>query len=345
MIPSTPALIEEFGLLWKCLPPAEVVRLRAILSVLPELDPRFAAEIEEVFRFALRSLPPVAEAIQSCPNVLQLQRLGGRERSTESLIDTLCHSEELNIEFLMPTGAILGRAFVLARLNFLKALGYLLDGAGARAAEAAANVKESIADAVFSKLAEELLTATISNSQNPMDLKRAAAQKLVAMWSNRLQLPVGEFPPVLLSAWKARVKVRAIFGTLIGVNEVFSLIQAECESRFVTYFARDHVTCDEQEAFREFLFGLSYEDLQQVRVYMDEHNLKVISPAEVRRLLTTNVPSPILGDPSPEQIYNAYCRRRLRAEYRCITGSPGPRKTAEGYIMESLLREETGQKS
>jgi hypothetical protein len=330
---------EDFDRLSRCFPAQEFARLREVVPVIAELDEESRREVTECLRQAGRSLPPVGEAILACPDIFGHQRLGPRERSAESLIDALMKCEELSMEFLMPTSAVLGRAFVLAKLNFLKALAYLLEGAGDRARAAAIVVREIAGDTVFSKLAEELLSGAISNPQNPDDLKRAAAQKLLVMWSDRLRTPIGEFQPVLRSAWRARGKVRAIFGTMIGVNEVFSLIQAECESRFVNYFARDHVTSDEREAFREFLFGLSYEELTQLHAYMEEHALSVITPAEVKSVLSNRPQPPVLGDASPEQIYSSYRRRRIRAEYRAISGTPGPRKTAEGYIMESLLRE------
>ncbi|MBI4607369.1 MAG: hypothetical protein HY721_35835 [Planctomycetes bacterium] len=338
MSSSPQVALDAFDPLWRCLPQAEAGRLREVLTLLDGLEPRQAADVLDVFQQALRSLPPVAAAVLACPSVLQSQKLGGRERSAESLIDALCQSEDGTLEFVMPTGAVLGRAFVLAKLNFLKALGFLLELAGERARAAAAQVREIIGDTIFSKLAEELLTGAISNPHNPLDLKRAAAQKLVGMWSDRLRLPVGEFPTALLSAWRARGKVRATYGTLIGASEVFSLIQGECEAQFVNYFSRDHVTNDEREAFREFLFGLSYEELELVRRYMEEHGLKVISPDQVRSLLARRVLPPAFGEASPEQMYNSYWRRRLRADYRAISGAPGPRKTAEGYIMEALLR-------
>jgi hypothetical protein len=335
-----PGYLEEFAPLVKCFPVGEEKWIHDVLILLPELESKVRGELEDLFRQAMRSLPPVAEAIQSCPSVLERHRMGGRERSAESLIEALCQSGELSsIEFLMPTGAILGRAFVLAKLNFLKALAYLLEGAGKHTEAAFGHIKECISDTIFSKLAEELLTGAISNPNNPFALKRAAAQKLLVMWNDRLRLPVGEFPPVLLSAWRARGKVRAIYGTLIGVNEVLSLIQGECESRFVNYFAREHVTSDESAAFREFLFGLSYEELEQLRGYMKEKNLQVISPEGVQGVFSNLSYVPVFSNPSPEQIYSSYYRRRLRAEYRAITGAPGPRKTAEGYIMESLLRD------
>ena len=336
---APPPVLVHFDRLSKCFPAGEAEQLRQLLQVLPELDAHTVHEISECFRQAARSLPPVAEAIEACPSVLGSQRLGGRERTAESLVEALCHGGGLHVEFVMPTAAILGRSFVLAKINFLKALGYLLDAAGQRARQAVSVARTLVQEAVFSKLAEELLIGAVSNPHNSLDLKRAAAHKLIGMWNDRLAVPVGEFPPVLLSAWRARGKVRAIYGTMIGVNEVFSLIQAECESRFVNYFARDNVTCDERDAFREFIFGLAYEELEQLRAYMETHHVRVITPEKVREVLTGSHPSTIFGQPSPEEIYSSYCRRRIRAEYRAISGNPGPRKTAEGYIMEALLRE------
>jgi len=340
MKPRLPALLEEFGPLWDCLPPTEIQRMQDVLALLPELEYPIATEVIDIFRLALRSLPPVAESIHACPSVLQDHTLGGHGRNADSLIDALCKNGNLNMEFLMPTGAILGRAFVIAKLNFSKGLAYLLDSAGEPARDAAEQVKEMIGDTIFSKLAEELLTAAITNPNNDSHLKRAAAKRLILMWNDRLRLPVGEFPTALLSAWKARGKVRAIFGSLIGVTEVFSLIQAECESGFVNYFVREHVTVDESDAFREFLFGISYEELEQLKQYMEEQQLSVITPEQVGALLQNPVLPPHLGDPSAEQIYNSYRRRCIRADYRAIAGTPGPRKTAEGYIMEALLPKE-----
>ena len=336
---APPPVLVHFERLSKCFPAGEGEQLRQLLQALPELDERTLDDLSECFRQAARSLPPVAEAIEACPSVLGQQRLGGRERTAESLVEALCHRGGLHVDFVMPTAAILGRAFVLAKINFLKALGYLLDGAGQRAKPAASIARVLVQEAVISKLAEELLMGAVANPHNTLDLKRAAAQKLIGMWNDRLALPVGEFPPVLLSAWRARVKVRAIYGTLIGVNEVFSLIQAECESRFVNYFARDAVTSDERDAFREFIFGLAYEEIEQLRSYMETHSMRMITPEKVSEVLSGSHRSAIIGQPSPEEIYSSYCRRRIRAEYRAISGNPGPRKTAEGYIIEALLRE------
>jgi hypothetical protein len=186
-----------------------------------------------------------------------------------------------------------------------------------------------------------LLLAAVSNPLNPRNLKHALAQRLLCLWNDRLHVPLGDFPPLLLSAWRARGKVRAVFGTLLGTEELLRLIQAECEPHFVNYFVRDQVTADEQEAFREFLFGLSYEELKILRRYMDDRHAAVLRPEDVQAIIQPHGSPPGIGGPSAEQMYASYARRRIRAQYRAIAGTDGPRKTAEGYIIESLSNEDT----
>lgn len=185
---------------------------------------------------------------------------------------------------------------------------------------------------MYTRLAEELLFNSVSNAHNSMRVKHAAAELLLPLWEKPTHAPIGAFTELLLSAWRARCHVRETFGTLVGVHEVFSLLRADCEPAFLDYFTRDRVSVDEGEAFREFLFGLSHEDLLKLREHMDEEELSVVGPDEVWA---------ILGQPPPrveshwtaETVYSSYRRRRIRADYRIITQQPGPQKTAEGYLM------------
>jgi len=340
MTPFATNLLDDLRALEKCFSEDEIAKLRAALALVPVCDSRAKEELTNTFSQGMRSLPLVAEAIQASPKISAYQRVGERKRDADTLVDRLCLADGRAIEFSMPTSAVLARAFLLAKVNFVKALEYSLESAGEDALPAIDILNELVVELIFSKLTADLLTAFLSNALNPMDLRRLAARKLIDMWSDGVRLPVSKLPSVLLSAWRARVKVRAIYGTLIGVNEVFSLMQAQCESRFLNYFVRDRVTEDEREAFREFLFAISYEDLEKVQEYMETHGLKVISPKEVQEIVATPLHPVLVDVPSAEQIFTSYERRRIRADYRAIAGSAGPRKTAEGYILQSLLDEE-----
>ena len=333
----TPA--DEFADLWSCLTDAEATTLRQIFE---SADSEIAARLETQLRQAQCTLPLVAGAIKACPTTEGSGEGAGSTLDRKQLVDALTQTDESGMEFVIPTGAILGRAFVQAKINFLKAFARI-----AKTSNAASSVSvgELVGDAVFTKIAEELLTATLANPLNDLELKRAAAARLVAMWDDRFKLPVETFPSVLVSAWRARRKVRAVFGTLVGVTEVLSLIKAggQTESAFVNFFSRERVTNDEAQAFQEFLFGMPYEELIQVRKYMDENGLSVVSSDQVREILDAPVRPAFFGYPTPDEMYAAYRRRRTRAEYRSLTASVGPRKTAEGYLIEAILLREIGE--
>jgi hypothetical protein len=340
MTPTAEQLIDGLRPMECCFSSEEFTKLRAALALIPSLNPVHTEQITTTMGQAAKSLPQVADVIASSPSFISRQRIGGRERDAETLVNRLCSSDQLCIEFSMPTSALLARSFLLAKVNFLKSVAYSLEDSGPEGEAAREALQDLVGEAIFLKLAEELLTALVSNPLNALPIRHCAARKLVSIWDENIRLPVDRLPSVLLSAWRARGKVRAIYGTLIGVNEVFSLVQAQCQSRFVNYFVRDHVTADEREAFREFLFAISYEDLEQLQRYMEEHGLTVISPEQVKEVVSTPMHPVIPGDADAEQMYSSYCRRRIRADYRAISDVPGPRKTAEGYMMESLLREE-----
>ena len=39
----------------------------------------------------------------------------------------------------------------------------------------------------------------------------------------------------------------------------------------------------------------------------------------------------------PQALYTSYKKRKIKAHYRSLTGAPGPRKTAEEFVMTAFL--------
>jgi len=265
--------------------------------------------------------------------VFASQSFAGRERSLETLLDNLCHREAYLREFRRPTRAVLGEAYLLAKTNIFKALIYLLKSfQQTELEELIKDLDEALERVIYRKLSEELLFNVVSSAHNSAQVKRSAANLLLPIWEDPNDIPMHGFTKLLLSAWRARCRVRETFGTLVGVHEVFSLLRADCDSAFLEYFTRDRVSIDEGEAFREFLFGLSFEDLTKLRDTMDSKGLNVVGPSEVWSILGRPPPRPE-SNWTAETVYVSYRRRRLRADYRVLSQSSGPRKTAEGYLM------------
>ncbi len=339
----TPKELEhELPTLKECLHEREFEMLRRCVELIPALDEDAANGVRSHLVESARSLPLLASAIRSTPTAGSPSVFGGRQRDATTLIESLCSVGDAVFDFRIPTKAVLGRAFVQTKINFFRALRHLLDYLPGDQRETREGVDGLIGDAVYVKLSDEILSSVLTNESSDVPIRKLAAEKLILTWNQSVELSVESFPSVLLSAWRARGKVRTIFGSMMGVTEVFSLIAAECESRFVNYFSRDDVPSDEHQAFQEFLFALSFEELNQVKQYMMDHDLVVVTPDEVNSILAMSRRPAIDGYPTAEQMYSSYCRRKTRAAYREEANCEGPRRTAEGYIMESVLRSELG---
>ena len=63
-----------------------------------------------------------------------------------------------------------------------------------------------------------------------------------------------------------------------------------------------------------------------------------VCPSEVAEIL--GVPVERLSHPvgKPKAMYSSFRRRRLAARHRVSMRLPGPRRTAESYVLEALLR-------
>ena len=319
-------------------PEADLVRRLIAFSDGPGPGP-FRDDLVRALDTGITGLGNLADAMRAYPSLREKRSLGGKERSMQTLIDGLIRGGEHAFEWNLPTKAVLSRAFGIAKVNFLTSLRYVLEAVQADEVpgfleELAAEVEE----AVHTRLTEELLGSLITTPSAETDIKRLAAAQLVELWEGRIGLTIERFSPILRSAWQARIRAVRVFGTLMGASEILQMLFQNCDSHFVEWFSRTEAAVEEQQAFEEFLFDIPYESLQKVRYRMLEDGLSVVDRSKVEEYvgLAPGTLKPTVGD--PKELYVSFRRRRVRAQYRASTGAPGPRRTAEGYLMEGILR-------
>src|SRR5262249_31787795 len=120
----------------------------------------FREDLERAIHTGLQGLGNVAEAIRSYPSLRERRTIGGKERSLQTLLDSLGRGGEHAIEWTLPTKAILSRAFGIAKVNFLTSLRYVVEACQAEEVPSLLSaIAGSIEDAVYTRLAEELLTS------------------------------------------------------------------------------------------------------------------------------------------------------------------------------------------
>lgn len=274
--------------------------------------------------------------------------MGGEGRNEATLIDHLISLDGLSGDLLLPLKATLSRTALLTKINFLRGFIKATQAAarsddGPTTARVIHDLNEELAQSIYTLLCEELFLALLRKPDVSRRIKRRCADQLITIWDDAT-LEIDDFAPLLESAWHARNRITSDFGCMLGATETFRLGCEDCSSEVLEFFARDDMDPAEAAAFDEFLFNMTFEELTLLRGRMRE---------EGRRAVSTAWASEVLGRPieelehsreiDPMALYRSYNRRQLAADFRLMAGAPGPRRTAEGYLMCYLLDRSTAQ--
>ncbi len=304
----------------------------AALGLLAQRTPEEVAAVRE----GLDRLGRAAQLVLDCPGLAHESR-GGHSVSSEKLVDLLCRVPDYDLDMHVPTKAVLGNAYLLVKINFFKGLGYALEHALAPP-ELLERVQFEAGQSIYSKLAEELFIAILTDRAGKRNVKEHAARELFHIWEHRLDAEIDDFAPVLESVWVARDKVRPVLGTLKGTSEFFRLLASTTDHSFFDHFVdSDDVPPEELSAFEEFLFGISHEEIRKLREHLEHSEQGVVSQEQARGIVGRKADSWLPSWGGPQFIYSSYKKRKVKAHYRSLTGTDGPKKTAEEYVMVAFL--------
>jgi hypothetical protein len=285
---------------------------------------------------ALEWLGRVAGAVVDCP---ALTRSDHEQQTAEvdALGEELAAAADADLELKVPTKAVVGQAYLVAKINFIKAMESAAATAGAPRA-LMTRLRFELGQSIYSRMAEEIFFALVIDPASPRSTRGGAVRALLRIWDNRLLAEIDDFAPLLESAWEARNRVVPVLGTMVGSHELFRLFQEVRDDRFLDHFGKDDVGEEQTEAFEEFLFGLAHEDIERLRDYLvAEHRCAVSSEEAARILGWDGLPARRTAD-GPEALYASYKRRKLKASHRALTGAHGPKHTAEEFVMLSFLQ-------
>jgi len=264
--------------------------------------------------------------------------LGGEARTEATLIDHLCTIDGLSGDLVLPLKATQSRTYLLTKINFLRGFVKATSALGSVAsARMTHDLREELAQSIYTLLAEELFLALLRKPDVSRRTKQRAADQLITVWDDAA-LEIDDFAPLLESAWHARNRINSAYGTLLGATETFRLVTEDCSPEVLEFFGREGMSADESAAFEEFLFNMTSEELATLRRAMQQQHLSAASPAWAAEVLGRQIEElEHSHEIDPMALYRSYQRRQLAADFRLMSNSPGPRRTAEGYLMVYLL--------
>jgi hypothetical protein len=297
----------------------------------PFLDARERALVAQALPLA-GGREALEQQLARLGRIAELVRDASADVPEDELLERLAGCDH-DADLRLPAPAALRQAFLLAKVAFLRDLSRAIAAAPAELTRLA---ETELAQSIHTHLVEELFVEVAAAREVAAGIRRGAVRKLVALWRDPLQVEIDDVAPMLDAIWEARCRLRPVLGTLLGTHETFSLFQRTRDDRFLDHFTRDDVSEDEREAFHEFLFGLSVEQCDLLHEEMHRRGVEVVSLADARRLLGLAEEPPELGS-GPDAMVASYRVRKVRAAYRALSGTPGPRRTAEEHVVIARL--------
>ncbi len=321
------------------LPAEERATLDTVAQAIAASPHPAAGEMVELLSRHRERCAGVAAALACYPKVLEERSLGRRVRSLDTLVDLLAGANDADVEMFLPMRAIVGRTLLMARLNLWRFVRYvLLDALPATSPRRAPLLDEAetfLLRCVHTKLAEEVLSSIGMSSELSEPVRRNAARLLVSVWDAEPSPEVRAFFPLLEAVWNARRQIRVNLGTMLGLSETMMLLQRGCDPRFVHYFVEAGRSRAEALAFQEFLMGIPSEKIESLEQLLEERGGGSLSREETDRLLPRR--DEVHGVHPGIESYRLYRERHLQAAARRLRGLPGPKHTAEEYVMIHFL--------
>ena len=311
---------DESGLIDRC---QRVVKERGMIEPYQRIVSNINALIE------------LSRAISQYPSILRSTDLGGNMRSVDSLIEMLCQKEGFDKTLHIPTKAVLGKGFLVAKINFFHMIRYLANPLP-ELREESIEINTIISEIVFTLMSEEVFVSIIEEENKDEAIRTRAAFLLANIWEYRLNQNVRDFAPILNSIWEARKKLQPVFGTMMGTIELMTL-SAELDKAWADFVSFSTGSEEITQAIEEFLFTLSHEELTEIRVKMSELNLRCITKKDLSPILGKSHAYPEFGENDPREMYIFYRSRKHNAKFRKRAERPGPKMTIEEYIMSYLL--------
>ncbi|HPJ35391.1 MAG TPA: hypothetical protein PK358_11185 [Spirochaetota bacterium] len=282
------------------------------------------------------SLIILADSISRYPSIFEDQHLGIHQRTIETLVKNLCTHQDLNLVLNTPTKAVLGRGFSIAKINFLLLMEYLCsDNSGL--CSLADDIVNVITHNIFSIMTEDVFISIITDGTLEMEIRMEAGFFLAKIWENRIYIGVEEISPVLNNLWKNRIDFTPAYGTLAGVTEIATFC-SKSNPEWMTFVEDEEFSEDTLESLREYLMGLTHEEMLLIQDYMERHNVSSFDHERIHQMLGRDKSYTMTNYDDPREMYHFYARRRENAVFRKKSRIKGPEKTIEEYLVCYMLR-------
>jgi hypothetical protein len=274
-------------------------------------------------------------AVSSYPSVRETQYLRGIIRDEDRLIESLFAFSPGSHLLHIPTKVVAVRAFLVAKFHAFSLLAMLCR----EREDFFTALRRIIFSVVCTLMADEVYISCLEDPSFPREIKAYLADDLVSLWDSGTDPRVIRHLPALKALWVARDGAPPSFGTMDGSSELLR-ITIDLDGDWHDFLLEESTNDECKWALEEFLFGLSYEEIQRVRSRLIRFGISAVDGNEIRSYLGSTPAFSMVKNSEPRDIYDFFVDRRDAACFRKRINVPGPRHTLEElYLKYRILQE------
>jgi len=282
----------------------------------------------------LTRLRILGTAVFAYPSIRNTQFLKGLIRNEEKLVESLVEFSSSHL-LHTPTKVVAMRSFLVAKYHAFSLLSYLSSGRE----DYHTAVKAVIFSIISTLMTEEVYFSCLEEQSFSPKTKASIADDLIALWDSGIDLRGIRHLSALSSLWQAREAAPPSFGTMNGNTELLR-ITMDMEEDWREFLVHEATNDETRWALEEFLFGLSWEEIQKVRSRLFNCGINAISYNEIRSYLDSEPSYSIVDKHDPRAFYDFFIERRDSCTLRKKVSAPGPRHTLEEiYLKYRIITE------
>ncbi|MCL2069748.1 MAG: hypothetical protein FWH19_02035 [Treponema sp.] len=275
-------------------------------------------------------------AVSRYPSIRESQKLRGVERTEEQLLEALCSFASSSYLLHIPAKVVAARSYLVAKYQTFSLL-HILAG---EEKEFKPPLRKMILTVISTLMAEEVYLTCLDDPEFSQEIKIKLANDLINLWDSGTDVRTVRHLPALDSLWKARESNPPAFGTMNATSELLRLTfdMGKDWQEFLSASVSFHQT---KWALEEFLFGLSYEELETVRLRLIKFGIGAVGHDEIPTFLGGQPAFGIVNSSDYRAMYDFYVGRRDAARFRQKLSTPGPVRTLEEiYIKFRIVQED-----
>jgi hypothetical protein len=279
------------------------------------------------------AIKALGAAIAQFPSVREMESSRGEILDGESLIGSL-NAFSPSARLLHLPSRIMGlRSYLVAKCHAFSMISYLVEQD--RPLFLAA--RRAVFVIITTLLAEDVYFSCLEDTDFPAELKRDLAADLMALWDTGSDPRAVEHLPALEALWLARDGSPPVFGSMGGATELIR-VSMELGDDWKEFIVSELPDEETQAALEEFLFGLSSEEIREVRDRLERFGIHAVNYDELRSFLGSSPAYSIAGSSDPRAIYDFYVDRRETAYRRRMASAQGPHRTLEEMYLRFRMR-------